>query len=66
MFGNYYGTSRAETERRLASGEDLVLVIDVQGAKQVRQHRPETIAVFMLPPSFEVLEERLRKRSSDP
>jgi guanylate kinase len=66
VFGNYYGTSRAETERRLASGEDLVLVIDVQGAKQVRQLRPETIAVFMLPPSFEVLEERLRRRSSDP
>jgi len=66
VFGNYYGTSRAETERRLASGEDLVLVIDVQGARQVRQLRPETVAVFMLPPSFEVLEERLRKRSSDP
>ncbi|MCC7185226.1 MAG: guanylate kinase [Acidobacteria bacterium] len=66
VFGNYYGTSRAETERRLATGEDLVLVIDVQGARQVRQLRPETIAVFMLPPSFEVLEDRLRKRSSDP
>jgi len=66
VFGNYYGTSRAETERRLTTGEDLVLVIDVQGARQVRQLRPETIAVFMLPPSFEVLEDRLRKRSSDP
>ncbi len=66
VFGHYYGTSRIETERRLASGEDLVLVIDVQGARQVRQLRPETIAVFMLPPSFEVLEDRLRKRSSDP
>lgn len=66
VFGNYYGTSRVETETRLAGGEDLVLVIDVQGARQVRQLRPETVAVFMLPPSFEVLEERLRKRSSDP
>lgn len=66
VFGNYYGTSRIETERRLSEGEDLVLVIDVQGARQVRERRPETIAVFMLPPSFEVLEERLRKRSSDP
>lgn len=66
VFGNYYGTSRTETERRLSAGEDLVLVIDVQGARQVRERRPETVAVFMLPPSFEVLEERLRKRSSDP
>ncbi len=66
VFGNFYGTSRIETEKRLAEGEDLVLVIDVQGARQVREHRPETIAVFMLPPSFAVLEERLRKRSSDP
>lgn len=66
VFGNYYGTGRAETEARLAAGEDLVLVIDVQGARQVRERRPETIAVFMLPPSFQVLEERLRKRSSEP
>lgn len=66
VFGNYYGTGRAETEARLATGDDLVLVIDVQGARQVRERRPETVAVFMLPPSFAVLEERLRKRSSDP
>lgn len=66
VFGNYYGTGRAETEARLASGEDLVLVIDVQGARQVRTRRPETVAIFMLPPSFAVLEERLRKRSADP
>lgn len=66
VFGNYYGTSRRETEARLAGGEDLVLVIDVQGARQVRALRPGTIAVFMLPPSFETLEMRLRKRSSEP
>jgi guanylate kinase len=66
VFGNYYGTGRAETEARLATGDDLVLVIDVQGARQVRERRPETVAVFMLPPSFAVLEERLRKRSSEP
>ncbi len=65
VFGDYYGTGRAETEARLASGDDLVLVIDVQGARQVRARRPETVAVFMLPPSFAVLEERLRKRSAD-
>ncbi len=66
VFGHYYGTGRTETETRLASGEDLVLVIDVQGARQVRERRPDTIAVFMVPPSFAVLEERLRRRSSDP
>jgi len=66
VFGNYYGTGRRDTESRLAAGEDLVLVIDVQGARQVRAARPETVAVFMLPPSFAVLEERLRKRSSEP
>ncbi len=65
VFGHYYGTGRAETLSRLDAGEDLVLVIDVQGARQVRERLPETVAVFMLPPSFEVLEQRLRKRSKD-
>jgi len=66
VFGHYYGTGREDTQARLAAGEDLVLVIDVQGARQVRQCVPDTVAVFMLPPSFEVLEQRLRKRSKDP
>jgi guanylate kinase len=66
VFGHYYGTGKEETQARLAAGEDLVLVIDVQGARQVRERVPETVAVFMLPPSFEVLEQRLRKRSKDP
>ncbi len=66
VFGNYYGTGKEETQSRLAAGEDLVLVIDVQGARQVRDRVPETVAIFMLPPSFEVLEQRLRKRSKDP
>jgi guanylate kinase len=65
VFGNYYGTGRQETEDRLATGEDLVLVIDVQGARQVRERRPDTVGVFMLPPSYAVLEQRLRKRSTD-
>lgn len=65
VFGNRYGTSAADTERELASGRDLVLVIDVQGARQVRSRRPDVIGVFMLPPSFEVLEHRLRGRSQD-
>lgn len=66
VFGNYYGTGRVETLSRLEAGEDLVLVIDVQGAHQVREQLPDAVGVFMLPPSFEVLEQRLRKRSKDP
>lgn len=66
VFGHYYGTGKDETVSRLAAGEDLVLVIDVNGARQVRERVPETVAVFMLPPSFEILEQRLRKRSKDP
>lgn len=66
VFGHYYGTGRDETQARLHAGEDLVLVIDVQGAAQVRERLPQTVAVFMLPPSFAVLEQRLRKRSKDP
>ncbi len=65
VFGNYYGTSASETERVLASGQDLVLVIDVQGARQVRLRGFESVGVFVLPPSFDVLEERLRNRSKD-
>lgn len=65
VFGNFYGTSRVDTDRVLADGEDLVLVIDVQGARQVRSlGRPHT-AIFVLPPSADVLEQRLRGRSKD-
>lgn len=65
VFGNYYGTSAADTEQMLASGQDVVLVIDVQGARQVRAHGVDHTAIFVLPPSFEVLERRLRGRSKD-
>ena len=65
VFGNYYGTSREDTERALAGGEDLVLVIDVQGARQVRGRGIENTAIFVLPPSAEDLEQRLRGRSKD-
>ncbi len=65
VFGNRYGTAAADAERELASGRDLVLVIDVQGARQVRARRRDLIGIFMLPPSFEVLEHRLRGRSKD-
>ena len=65
VFGNYYGTCAADTEACLASGEDVVLVIDVQGARQVRTRGIETVGVFVLPPSAAVLEQRLRGRSKD-
>jgi guanylate kinase len=65
VFGNLYGTSAADTERVLASGDDLVLVIDVQGARKVRQRGIDASAVFVMPPSSEVLERRLRGRSKD-
>jgi len=65
IYGNLYGTAAADTDHTLASGEDLVLVIDVQGARQVRSRGAQTIGVFVLPPSFEALEQRLRGRSKD-
>jgi len=65
VFGNLYGTGREDTEALLASGADVVLVIDVQGARQVRSRLHEAVAIFILPPSFEVLELRLRGRCQD-
>jgi guanylate kinase len=66
VFGNLYGTCATDVERDLARGHDIVLVIDVQGARQVRMRYANTVGVFVLPPSFEVLEQRLRGRSKDP
>lgn len=65
VFGNFYGTGAVDAERELAAGRDLVLVIDVQGARQVRARCADTVNIFVLPPSFEVLEQRLRGRSKD-
>jgi guanylate kinase len=65
VFGNLYGTSRADTERLLAAGQDVVLVIDVQGARQVRARAAEAISIFVMPPSYRILEQRLRGRSKD-
>ena len=65
VFGNLYGTCATDVEREIASGRDMVLVIDVQGARQVRHRYRDTVGVFVLPPSFEVLEQRLRGRSKD-
>ena len=65
VFGNLYGTCASDTERDLTRGQDVVLVIDVQGARQVRQRYRDTVGIFVLPPSFDVLERRLRGRSKD-
>jgi guanylate kinase len=65
VFGNLYGTGAEDTRHELDTGRDLVLVIDVQGARQVRMRCPDTVGIFVLPPSFGVLERRLRGRSKD-
>jgi guanylate kinase len=65
VFGNLYGTSAADTERLLASGDDVVLVIDVQGARQIRGKGVEATTIFVMPPSAVALEQRLRGRSKD-
>jgi guanylate kinase len=65
LYGNLYGTGRADTEQLLADGHDVVLVIDVQGARKVRASGLKTTTVFVMPPSLDVLEQRLRGRSKD-
>lgn len=65
VFGHCYGTAAADAEALLARGKDVVLVIDVQGARQVRSRGIETIGIFVLPPSASILEQRLRGRSKD-
>lgn len=65
VFDNYYGTARASAEALLDSGKHVILEIDWQGARQVKQTLPETVSIFILPPSREVLEQRLRDRGTD-
>ena len=65
VFGNYYGTSRLAFEKASAEGKDLVLDIDVQGARQLKKALPEAVTIFVLPPSRKILEQRLRARSQD-
>lgn len=65
VHGNRYGTSRAQIESRRALGRDVLLEIDWQGALQVRRVFPDAVGVFLLPPSFATLEERLRRRGQD-
>ena len=63
IFGNRYGTNAVDIEKLQREGRNVVLVIDVQGARQVRERNLDSIGIFLLPPSFVVLEERLRLRS---
>ena len=65
VHGNFYGTSKAWIETQMKTGCDVVLEIDWQGAQQIRQMIPEVQWIFIFPPSFEALEERLRKRGQD-
>jgi guanylate kinase len=65
VFGHAYGTPERQVRERLDSGVDVVLVIDWQGARQVRQAWPTAVSVFILPPSLQALEERLRGRGQD-
>jgi guanylate kinase len=65
VHGHIYGTSRGEVLPRLAGGEDVVLDIDVQGARDIRRAYPKAVSIFIVPASLEVLEQRLRSRGLD-
>jgi len=65
VFDNHYGTSRSQVEQHLANGDHVILEIDWQGAQQVRQSMPECVTIFIMPPSREELERRLRGRKTD-
>lgn len=65
VFGRHYGTGRHKTQELLAAGHDVILDIDWQGARQVKALAPEAVSIFILPPSLEELERRLRGRGQD-
>lgn len=65
VHGNYYGTSRLMVQEQTRAGVDVLLEIDWQGAQQIRQHFPDAVGIFILPPSLAVLEQRLKKRAQD-
>jgi len=65
VFGNYYGTHREVLEQAQREGKDLILDIDVQGARQLKESLPEAVSIFILAPSRDILEQRLRARSED-
>jgi guanylate kinase len=65
VHGNYYGTSKTKVLEETEKGRDIILEIDVQGAEIIKQKLPEAIGIFILPPSFEVLKERLINRQTE-
>ena len=65
VHGNMYGTSKAQTERFTAEGRDVILEIDVQGAKSVLEKAPDAVSIFILPPSFEIMRARLTSRNTE-
>src|SRR5438067_124059 len=66
VFGNYYGTHRGILDQARLAGRDLVLDIDTQGAAQLRSRLPDAVSIFVLAPSRQILEQRLRACSQDP
>lgn len=65
VFGKYYGTPKKEVEEHLRRGRDMLLLIDVQGAKQVKKMKPDAVFIFLAPPSKEELKRRLEKRATE-
>lgn len=65
LFDNFYGTARASVEAQLAAGQDVILEIDWQGAQQVREQMPPYASIFILPPSKNILQQRLHARNQD-
>ncbi|HQU81722.1 MAG TPA: guanylate kinase [Pyrinomonadaceae bacterium] len=65
VHGNFYGTSIKQVENQILSGNDVILEIDVQGAAIIRKKLPSSVAIFILPPSFQVLKERLTARATE-
>ncbi len=65
VHGNYYGTSADDIENHLSAGRDVLLDIDVQGTAQILEHYPDSVSIFIMPPSMDELKARLEKRGTD-
>lgn len=65
VHGNFYGTSLRQVEKEISAGRDIILEIDVQGAETIQRLMPEAVGIFILPPSFQILRERLVRRQTE-
>ncbi len=65
VYGNYYGTSFSSLDDQTSQGLDILLDLDHQGAKNIKNHYPDSVLIYVLPPSLEILEDRLRERGTD-